>query len=101
MTNKCKLCGKCCKIFYINLNKKEYNSGKYKTIFENIAKVKSYKKATKCGANFLAKDKAGNCVYLKNNICSIHKTRPQVCKDFFCSSKNKKFKNMIEIIKKS
>lgn len=100
MTNKCIMCGTCCKIFYINLNKLEYESGKYKTIFAKFEKIKSFAEARKCGANFLAKKKNSDCIYLEKNICKIHQSRPNVCKGFFCTSKNTKYQNMQKIVKK-
>jgi len=99
MVNKCSLCGLCCRLFLVNLNKEEYRSGKYKTELGKFGLIKNFRKASACGANILKQKKDGSCVYLKGNKCSIHKTRPQVCKDFFCASKLKKFKKMIEQIK--
>lgn len=46
----------------------------------------------------LDKNLDGSCIYLKNNLCSIHDTRPAVCRHFFCSTKSKKFQGMVEII---
>ena len=34
--------------------------------------------------------------YQKDNKCSIHKTRPRVCRKFFCTDNN--FKSMIDKI---
>jgi|WetSurMetagenome_2_1015567.scaffolds.fasta_scaffold23824_4 Fe-S-cluster containining protein len=99
MTKKCNGCGLCCKLFYINLSKEEYLSGKFKTelgeygVIENFAKVKG------CGANLLAKNADGSCVYLKNNLCGIHTDRPNVCREFFCTTRAKKFEGMVEEIK--
>lgn len=96
--NTCSKCGVCCKLFFINLNKAEYQSGKFKTIFENIGTVKSFAEATNCGANFLSKNEDGSCIYLENNSCKIHNGRPRVCQEFFCDSKSKRFKDMYHII---
>lgn len=98
MTNSCNSCGVCCKLFYINLSQQEYNSGKYQTIFKNDGLIQDFNQTKNCGANFLAKKDDGSCSYLIENKCSIHATRPQVCRHFFCSSKNKKFKNMVKTI---
>lgn len=100
MANKCKMCGTCCKLFYINLNKEEYKSGRYKTIFDTYKKFKNFSKARKYGAIFLAKKENDDCIYLENNFCKIYQDRPIVCKGFFCTSKNKKYKNMQKIVKK-
>ena len=100
MTDKCCQCGLCCRLFLINLNEKEYYSGKYKTELESFGKVDNFPKATSYGTNILKQKKDGSCVYLKENKCSIHKNRPQVCKEFFCNSNSKKFKKMIERIEK-
>ena len=101
MANKCKMCGTCCKLFYINLNKEEYESGRYKTMFTKFKGIKSFADAKKYGANFLAKKENGDCIYLENNYCRIHQDRPHVCKGFFCTSKNQKHKNMQKIVKKN
>jgi len=98
MEKKCSKCGLCCKLFLINLSKAEYQSGKYKTIFMKFAKIKSYAKAQSCGANLLAQKKDGSCIYLKDKLCAIHDNRPRACRDFFCTSKSKRFKGMIELI---
>lgn len=100
MIDKCSQCGLCCSLFLINLTKKEYQSGKYKTQLEEFGLIDDFHKATTCGANILKQKENGNCIYLKRNKCSIHKIRPQVCREFLCTSKLKKFKKMIEQIKK-
>lgn len=100
MKNLCKGCGKCCSLFLINLSKSEYESGEYKTMFEEYG-VESFSKAKSSGANFLAKKKDGRCIYLKGDKCEIHANRPQVCRDFFCSSKAKKYKGMVEMVEKN
>ena len=94
---KCTQCGTCCKLFLINLNKEEYESGNYET--ELNEKGLEFNKAVQVGANILKQKKNGECIYLKNNKCSIHKTRPQVCREFFCDSKEEKYKGMIGEIK--
>ena len=85
--NKCRQCGKCCKLFYINLNKDEYESSQFKTIFKDIDFIEDFSKASLCGANFLAKKKDGSCIYLENNSCNIYDQRPKVCRKYFCNSK--------------
>lgn len=101
MKDKCWSCGLCCKLFLINLNENEYKSGKFKTVFEKFGIIDDFKKASGCGANILAQKKDGACVYLKNNLCSIHEERPSVCRKFFCTTKNKKYEGMIKIIKEA
>ncbi|MFH1832536.1 MAG: YkgJ family cysteine cluster protein [Candidatus Levyibacteriota bacterium] len=98
MINKCFQCGLCCRLFLINLTKQEYRSGKYKTQFEKFGLIDDFSKATTCGANILKQKKDGDCIYFKANKCSIHKIRPKVCREFFCTSKSKKFRKMIEQI---
>jgi Fe-S-cluster containining protein len=100
MANSCKSCGVCCSLFLINLSKKEYESGKYKTMFQEFGIIEDFNKAKNCGASFLAKKSDNSCVYLTDKKCSIHADRPKVCRNFFCDSKKKKFVGMIEIIKK-
>ncbi len=89
MTNHCNSSGRCCKLFYINISKKEFESGKYK-LMNLDSKI-----------HILDKNPDGSCVYLKNNLCSIHDTRPQVCRHFFCTTKAKKYQGMVKIIEKS
>lgn len=98
MTFKCSQCGLCCKLFLINLSEKEYLSGKFNTQLQKFDIISNFRKAVSCGANILAQKSGGSCIYLENNNCSIHKTRPQVCRKFFCTSKAKQFKEMIEQI---
>lgn len=100
MKDKCSQCGLCCRLFFVNLNEKEYQSGKYKTQFEEFGLFDDFHKAVGCGANILKQKKDGHCLYLKGKDCSIHKIRPQVCREFFCTSKLKKFRKMIEQIEK-
>lgn len=100
MANSCNGCGLCCKLFYINLSKEEYYSGGFETILQEHGQIEDFKLAKESGANLLAKKDDGSCVYLQpNNECGIHAKRPGVCRDFFCTSKAKKFKGMVEIVK--
>jgi len=98
MIDKCSQCGLCCRLFLINLSKEEYQSGKYKTQFEELGLIDNFCRASACGANTLKQKKDGSCIYTKANKCSIHKIRPQVCREFFCTSKLKKFRKMIDQI---
>lgn len=101
MTDKCSQCGICCRLFLINLDKEEYQSGKYRTQLGKFGLIDDFNKAASCGANILKQKKDGSCFYLKSNKCSIHKTRPQACRDFFCTSKLKKFQKMIKQIEEN
>lgn len=96
--NECNQCGECCKLFFINLDENEYKSGKFETIFNDISSIEDFSDAVACGANFLAKNEDGDCIYLENNSCSIHTRRPQVCREFFCNSKTDKYAGMRSII---
>ncbi len=100
MIDKCFQCGFCCRLFLVNLAEEEYRSGKYQTWFEEFGLIDNFYKAAACGANILKQREDGSCIYLKRNKCSIHKIRPQVCRGFFCASKLKKFRKMIEQIEK-
>ena len=95
---KCSQCGVCCKLFLINLTEQEYKSKKYKTQFEEFGIVKDFEEAELCGANILAQNEDGSCIYLKEGKCSIHETRPQSCRNFFCDSNNPEFKVMVDKI---
>jgi Fe-S-cluster containining protein len=92
------MCGLCCKLFLINLNKEEYLSGEYETQFQEFNLKDDFGIIEKYGGNILSQKKDGSCIYLKNNLCSIHEKRPQVCRNFDCNSKLKKFKKMIRTI---
>ncbi len=98
MADNCFECGICCKLFLINLNEEEYKSGNYKTQFEEFGLIDDFEEAELCGANIIKQQKDGSCVYLKKGKCSIHVTRPGSCRSFFCTSKNKDFKIMIDKI---
>ena len=60
--------------------------------------VDDFSEAEMVGANILAQNEDKSCVYLKDNKCSIHSRRPQVCRNFFCESKEETFKGMINEI---
>ena len=47
------------------------------------------------GYGEIEQDGEGGCIYLCKGKCSIHKMRPEACREFFCMSKDKKFKEMI------
>ena len=98
MEDKCLRCGVCCELFMINLTEKEYKSGNYKTQFEMFGLVEDFDEAEMCGANIIEQKEDGSCFYLKEGKCSIHKTRPESCRKFFCTSKDKGFKTMIDKI---
>jgi len=95
----CDQCGVCCRLFLINLDEEEYNSGKFETVFDGIATVKGFDDARECGANFLAQHESGSCKYLVNNSCSIHESRPKVCRNFFCKSDEDEYRMMREAIR--
>lgn len=94
----CSQCGICCKLFLINLNKGEYLSGKYQTVFDEFGLI-NFEEAELTGANILKQKEDDSCIYLERGKCSIHKKRPEVCRNFFCDSKEDKFKGMIKKIK--
>ena len=75
-------------------------SGKFETQLKEFCLDNDFDIIKTYGGNILSQKKDGSCIYLKKNLCSIHKTRPKSCKDFFCESKLEKYKGMIKIIKK-
>ena len=93
--NKCLASGVCCRLFLINLNEEEYMSELYKTEFEEFGLIKNFKEAEMRGANILKQKEDGSCIYLEKNKCTIHDTRPQSCRAFFCTSKKKQYQDMI------
>lgn len=99
-TRLCSQCGICCRLFLINLTYKEWLSGRYKTQLKEFVLDMDFDTVQRYGGNILSQKKDGSCIYLGNNLCSIHKRRPQACKDFFCFPISNKFKGMISLIKK-
>jgi Fe-S-cluster containining protein len=95
---KCKGCGWCCKLFVVSLSEEEYKKRKYKLMFDEY--IKDFEEAELVGGNLLAQKDDGTCFYLENNRCEIYRDRPQICRNFSCSSKKKQFKDMIVLIKK-
>ena len=93
----CSACGVCCKLFVINLNKEEYESGKYKTVFAEFGRMDFFESEL-VGGNLLKQNEDESCIYLVDGKCSIHEYRPLVCRDFFCDSDDEWFQPMIEKI---
>ncbi len=89
---KCAQCGVCCKLFLVNLADEEYKSGRYKTVFDEF--VEEFEEAEMVGANIVEQKEDGSCIYLEDNKCSIHYERPESCRNFFCDSKEKRFREM-------
>jgi len=96
----CSQCGICCKLFYINTTREEWMSGRYETVVQKSDTTDDFTLVERYGGNLLNQKKDGSCIYLKNNLCSIHEKRPQSCRNFFCTSKLKKYRDMIGMIKK-
>jgi len=94
----CSMCGLCCRLFLININEEEYCSGQYLTVFDDIEIFDDFSKARECGANLLRQQRDGSCVYLKESKCTIHRTRPAVCRGFFCCGTENKYKEMRNIV---
>jgi Fe-S-cluster containining protein len=95
---ECSKCGVCCKLFVINLNEEEYNSKEYNTVFQRFGHF-AWQEAELVGANLLVqKDDGKTCIYLENQKCSIHLTRPKVCRAFFCESKEEWCQDMVQKI---
>lgn len=101
LIGSCFQCGICCRLFYINLNQKEWESGRYNTQVNKSDTDDDFATVQQYGGNILSQQKDGSCIYLKGNICSIHKKRPESCRDFLCSSKAKKYTAMIRMIKEN
>jgi len=100
LVDSCFQCGVCCRLFSINLNEEEWKSGQFETVIKTVDTNELFTTVEQYGGNIIKEQKDGSCIYLKGDLCSIHERRPQACRDFFCASKDKKFKNMIQIIKK-
>ncbi len=61
--------------------------------------VPDFEEAEMVGANILKQE--DGCIYLKDKKCSIHSFRPRSCREFFCDSKEPRFRKMIENINQS
>lgn len=61
--------------------------------------VEDFEEAEMVGANVLAQNNDGSCIYLKDKKCSIHNFSPNSCRKFFCDSKEERFEAMINKIK--
>ena len=99
---KCRMCGECCRVFYIPLTEKELRSRKFITEFDyEKIKKESFDEINKNGWNLVKRNKNG-CVYLKDKKCSIHNSKPKYCKNFWCEdiNSNKRMREMIEEHKK-
>lgn len=96
----CKMCGVCCKLFLINLNEDEYYSGKFSTVNSEFGHYMDFNEVEKYALNFLEQNTDGSCIYLKNNGCSIHEFRPQVCRNFICTTTDPQYADMVKEINK-
>lgn len=99
LSNACRSCGSCCRLFLINLTEKEFNSGEYLTESDNHDHFDDFDSVEEYGLNILKKNIDESCVYLLDNKCSVYDNRPEVCRDFYCGSDRKEFSEMIEEIK--
>jgi Fe-S-cluster containining protein len=100
MARVCLGCGTCCTMFLINLTEGEYRSGRYRTQFGMLGPI-DFAKAEMAGANTLRQRKDGSCTYLRGRRCSIHRSRPLSCREFFCSSRSRKLAGMIADIEQA
>jgi Fe-S-cluster containining protein len=100
LIDSCFQCGICCRLFCININEEEWRSGQFETIVQAVDTNEEFSAIEQYGGNILKQKPDGSCMYLNGSLCSIHKKRPQVCREFFCTSNNRKFKDMISFIKK-
>jgi Fe-S-cluster containining protein len=69
---KCTMCGNCCRLRIINLTKEDVK------VLESAGK----KGFAEPEGEPRLKRVNGKCVFLKDDRCSIHGIRPQVCRDF-------------------
>jgi Fe-S-cluster containining protein len=70
---KCGKCGNCCRLRIIEITKDDVDRLK-KAGLRNFYEKKS--------GEYWMKRKNGRCIFLKDDLCSIHKIRPQICRDF-------------------
>jgi Fe-S-cluster containining protein len=96
--NQCEKCGICCKLFLINLSEDEYSSGRFQTVNAEFGSEIDFDLAEECGLNILEQKEDGGCIYLEKNGCGIHESRPQVCRNFFCTGTEPEFAGMRRII---
>ena len=70
---KCQMCGTCCRLRLISITNEDAERIKAAGHSNFTEKVKN--------ENMMKRDK-GRCVFLKDDKCSIHEIRPQICRDF-------------------
>lgn len=75
---KCKQCGNCCKGIRLNFEPE----GILKELFEEITEAEAFKIHPIFKVFTEANAKYYNCKMLIDNKCSIHKNKPQICKDY-------------------
>jgi len=82
----CLLCGECCRKYFVPLSKKEAFRIRWKYGRETVVR--------KNGKFYLAKIN-GECIFLKNNTCSIQEDKPLACKlwPFYIYEKPKRDKD--------
>lgn len=88
-TFRCKRCGHCCIVARsIHLGDEEVNSGTYKVNKKEKTMIMKIKFIPE-----LNRKKIVCCYYdPRSHLCLIHDKKPDACKHFRCTSKNKKGK---------
>jgi Fe-S-cluster containining protein len=80
----CKKCGRCCRQFYLTLNKDDPNPTTKHFIEVLKATFKErYGFTLKEFSEFKVLI-SGECEHLKDNLCTIYEKRGKICQDFVC-----------------
>ena len=93
---KCDMCGKCCsyEIPITILDISRVAKGLELSCKEVFDKYIEREVSENSGIFKIKKKENAECVFLKNNKCSIHDFEPNICKFYFCQIPNKKESGM-------
>jgi len=69
----CTMCGNCCRLRIIQITEED---------IKRMEKEGLKDFHVKSGNEYWMRRENGRCVYLKDDKCSIHKIRPQICRNF-------------------
>lgn len=86
--HECQQCGKCCHQLSPTLTEADVNREPrlwdYAVPIERVVNpaTKQYMAEKKHPFALRKRHRGGPCVFLANNLCVIHSTRPQICRDY-------------------
>jgi hypothetical protein len=84
INNPCWPCANCCTNVIIRIKAEEINRWKDENRYDILLCLEEITE----GAVFVIRKKNGECIFLTEKGCSIHSTRPEVCRKFPMSKKH-------------